>query len=207
MKTVPFYPGADKPLPPDIGDICGETAQALRNSLDNAGYEVAVGSGVVDPKYSAFPFARTRSQMVSALGRSKDLPKEIQSLFVGFQPFTGGDDLLWALNEMCNTDKHKMVIPIGAPLIRTGVSLESTGWFTMPDPHVWDREKNEMEMVTLARGSKLKAHFEMRITVSINGIEHVDGAAVLDVLHAQIETVKRILDTIEFESKRLGYIK
>jgi len=102
-----------QPLPPSIADATGEIVQNLRSALDNAAYAVAVGAGMTDPKNCAFPFARNLANIPSSIGRSKDLPKEIQSLFVGFQPFRGGNDLLWALNEMCNADKHKMVLPIG----------------------------------------------------------------------------------------------
>jgi hypothetical protein len=194
-------------LPPIIADICGEIVQGLRSSLDNAAFAVAVGSGKIDPKYCAFPFARNREQMINALGRSKDLPKEIQSLIVGFQPFIGGNDLLWALNEMANADKHKMVIPLGAPVSRTGVNLQVTGYFSMPDPHIWDREKNEMELFTLGPGAVPNIHFDLHISVAIHGVEIVDGKPVIQVLHPLCVLVERMIDTIEFESMRLGYVK
>jgi hypothetical protein len=136
-------------LPSSFGDITGDIVHNLRSALDVAAYSIAVGSGCQNPKYSAFPFAGSLSQMRQALGRTKDLPVPIQSLFVGFQPYLGGDDLLWALNEMCNTDKHKMLIPMGNVVVRVGADVRGTGYFSMPDPHIWNREKGEMDLITL----------------------------------------------------------
>src|SRR5260370_39007758 len=125
-------------LPPDLADITGDILHNLRSSLDVATYAIAVGAGSVDPKFSAFPFAGSLSQMANSLGRSKDLPVPIQSLIVGLGPYPGGDDALWALNEMCVTDKHKMLIPVGNVMVRTAAEVRGTGYFSMPEPHVWD---------------------------------------------------------------------
>ena len=99
-------------LPDSIADITADDISNLRSALDIAAYTVAVASGVQNPKNCAFLFAGSLAQMKNALGRSKGLPATMQSLFVRFRPYLGGDGILWALNEMCNTDKHKMLRPI-----------------------------------------------------------------------------------------------
>ena len=132
-----------KPLPSSFADIAGEMAQALRNALDNAGYAVAIASGCINPKFTAFPFAGSVAQMANTLGRSKDIPQQIQSLFCGFQPYPGGDDLLWALNEICVTDKHKMLVPIGTAILRYGANVHGTGFMSMPDRTFGTRKKRD----------------------------------------------------------------
>jgi hypothetical protein len=194
-------------IPVVIVDTIADCVQNLRNSLDNAAYAVAVESGKVMPKNAAFPFARSVTEMANSLGRSKDLPKEIQSLFCGFQPYLGGDDILWTLNEICNGDKHKYVIPIGTGMIRMAAGIEVTGYFSMPDPHVWNRAKNEMELVTLGPNSKFKYNFHFGFFVAFNDIQIVDGEPVLAVLDQLCGRVERILVSIEAESKRLGIVK
>jgi hypothetical protein len=77
---------------------------------------------------------------------------------------------------------------------------------SMPDPHVWDRENNEMELVTLGPGSTVNVHFELAITVAINAIDVIDGKPVLQIIHSMGNTVVRIIDTIEFEARRRGYL-
>ena len=53
-------------LPQSLADITGDIVQNLRNALDNAAYAVAVASGRTDPKFTAFPFAGSLSQMPQA---------------------------------------------------------------------------------------------------------------------------------------------
>jgi hypothetical protein len=196
-----------KELPSSIADTTADLVQNLRNALDNAAYAVAVASGKVEPKFTAFPFAGSIAQMANSLGRSKDLPKEIQSLFCGFQPYLGGDDILWALNEICNGDKHKIVIPIGTGMVRVAGGIEVTGYFSMPEPHVWNRTKNEMELVTLGPNAKFKYNFQFSFFVAFNDIQIVDGKPILGVIDELCGKVERIVVCIEAESRRIGLIK
>jgi hypothetical protein len=195
-----------RPLPHSIADITGDIVSNLRSGLDIAAYTVAVASGCQNPKNCAFPFAGSLAQMANSLGRSKDLPPPMQSLFVGFQPYLGGDDTLWALNEMCNTDKHKMLIPVGTAVVRLGAHVGGTGYFSMPDPHTWDRQKNEMDLITFGPGSEYKCFFDFHAFVAVNEIRAVDGKSVIEVLHKMGNRVLDILNVIEAESRRLGYI-
>jgi hypothetical protein len=195
------------PLPDSIGDITGDLVYNLRSALDNAGYAVAVASGRSSPKNTAFPFAGSVAQMANSLVRSKDIPEQIQSLFCGFEPYKGGDDLLWALNQICNGDKHKMVIPIGTGLVRVGAKVRGRGFFEMPDPHVWDRTKNEMVLITFGPKTEFKYDFDFRIFVAFNEVQIVDGQPVVRVLHRLGRKVQRILVGIEAESRRLGFVK
>lgn len=196
-----------KPLPESIGNILGDLVGNLRSSLDNASYAIAVASGKTDPKFTSFPFAGSRDQMAQSLGRSKDLPKEIHSLFCGFQPYLGGDDLLWLLNEICNSDKHKIVTPLGAGVIRRNTSIRTTGFFEMPDPPIWDRTKNEMVVVTLGPDTKFEYNFEFHIFVIFHDIRLVDGRPITPILDNLFGKIERILLAMEAESRRLGIVK
>ena len=196
-----------QPLPDSLGEIAGDIVHNLRSALDNAGYTVAVAMGIKDPKYCAFPFAGSLAQMANSLGRCKELPKEMQSLFVGFQPYFGGDNYLWALNEMCAADKHKMLTPIGTGIFRQKASVRGTGFFSMPDPHVWDRTRNEMDIITLGPNAEFDYTFEFQIFVAINDIKVVDGKPARNVLYKMGCKTFSVLETIESESRRLGCIK
>jgi hypothetical protein len=99
-------------IPEELADIAADAAIALRSALDQTGYATAGLAGKLDPKHSYFPFASDEASMgASVKGRCKDLPKEITSLFVGFQPYQGGNSALWAINELANCNKHRMLSP------------------------------------------------------------------------------------------------
>jgi len=195
-----------KPIPPSIADKTADVAISLRSVLDNAGYTLALAAGVKDPKHCAFPFAGDITKMGNNLGRSKDIPEKIHPLFCGFQPYKGGNDLLWALNEIANTDKHKMVIPIGQALRPYGTNVRGTGFFSMPQPHVWDRAKNEMVLIELGPGATFNYDFQFTFFIAFHDIEIVDGQPVVRTLHKIGEIVLRILNAIEAEARRLKIV-
>jgi len=195
-------------VPSDIAHITAEIVGNLRSALDAAGYSIALASGKGDPKSSAFPFAGSVNGMASQLsGRCKDIPSNIQSLFCGFQPYPGGDDLLWALNEICNTEKHKIVIPVGAGAFPMGASAHGTGFFEMPQPHVWNREKNEMVLITLGPGAEFNYHFGFRLFIAFGEIKVVSGSEVLRTLHKIGYKVNSVVVAIDAEARRLGIVK
>ncbi|HWZ31705.1 MAG TPA: hypothetical protein VNX18_10250 [Bryobacteraceae bacterium] len=196
-----------KEIPESIVDVTADAVQNLRNALDNAGYAVAIAAGAVNPLNTAFPFAPSVDKLANVLGRSKDIPEQIQSLFCGFQPYPGGNDLLWSLNEICVSDKHKMLIPVGTGVVRAGADVRGTGFFCMPNPHFWDRTKNEMELITLGPNAEFNYNFDFRLFVAFNDIKIVDGKPVLAVLYEIDSIVERILVAIEAEARRIKIFK
>ena len=193
----------------DMGDDFGEFAQNIRNALDNAGYAIAVAVGKPEAKNCAFPFAGSLDKTVSAIGRCADLPREIRSLFFGFQPYFGGDDLLCAVNEACNTDKHCTVIPAFTLFVSERVAIRGTRFFEMPLEHTWDGTKNEMVLMTLGPGAPddVKYDFQFSVFVTLNEIDAVKGQPILATAHAMGCKIESILMAIEAETRRLGIIK
>ena len=201
-----------KPFPEAFGNLVGDVVGNLREVLDTAGYAIAVAANSPKIKNTAFPFANNVSQMASSIGRSADLPKEIQSFFCGFQPYRGGDDLLWALNELCNGKKHKLVTTMGTIMWRGRAFAQGKGRpFSMPDPHRWDSTKDEMAVISLGPivgpDATWDYGFDFYPVVAIHEIPVVLGQPVLGVLYELCLKVESILLAIEAESRRLGIVK
>ena len=195
----------------DMGDVFGEFVQNLRASLDNAGYSTAASTGKPNAKNCNFPFARTIDHMVNAVGRCADLPREIQSLFCGFQPYLGGDDLLFAVNEACNTDKHKIVVPFFNVFVPSGIAVGGTRFFEMPLHHKWDSAKNEMELFTLGPDTPPNTRFDYNLQFAVfiatDEIEGIKGKPILGSAYAMGCKIHGIIRAIEVEALRLGFIK
>lgn len=196
-----------QPLPESIGNVLGDLVGNLRSALDVAAYDIAIASGKTNPKFTAFPFAGNIHQMANSLGRSKDLPEKIQPLFCGFQPYLGGDDLLWLLNELCVSDKHKVVIPMGVGMMRQQASVRTIGAFFMPNPHVWDATRNEMEIITFGPGTTFNYDFQFDFFVAFGDVKFVAGKPIAPVLDNLFGKVERILTAMEAEARRLGIVK
>jgi hypothetical protein len=190
----------------DIGDDFGEFAFNLRSALDNAGYSIARASGKPNSKNCNFPFSGSLDEWNT--GRCADLPREIQSLFFGFQPYFGGDDLLCAINAACNTDKHRSVVPAVNTVMREHASFIGTRFFEMPLKHAWDYAKNEMVLITLGPGSPsdIKYTFHFTAFVALGDIRGVAGQEILGVANAMGCKVESILMAVEAQCRRLKII-
>jgi hypothetical protein len=201
-----------RPFPEAFGNLVGDLVGNLREALDTAGYAIALALNNPDARNTAFPFASDVDHMASSIGRSKDLPKEIQSFFCGFQPYRGGDDLLWALNELCNGKKHKIITTMGTIMWRGRAFAQGKGRpFSMPEPHRWDSTKDEMVVLRLGPivvpDATWDYGFDFYPFVAIHEIPVVAGQPVLGVLYELCLKVESVLTAIEAETRRLGIVK
>jgi hypothetical protein len=128
----------------------------------------------------------------------------IHSLLCGFQPYEHGNDFLWALNKLSNTDKHKILQPFGTGIVRRFASMKGTGYFEMPDPHRWDAERNEMKIVTLGPETDFEYEFNFDVFVAFGEVEGLRGQDVIGKIHNIGTTVYRTLRAMEAECRRLG---
>src|SRR4051812_38190248 len=103
-----------KDLPPNLPCIVFDVANNLRATLDQCGYAASLASGRTNPKRAYFPFGDDLPGLDNNIVCRKiceHVPPEIVTLFRSFKPYKGGDDTLWALNKLCNTQKHCMLAP------------------------------------------------------------------------------------------------
>jgi hypothetical protein len=206
-------------LPEVLPCIVFDAVSNLRATLDQCGYASAVASGKANPKQTAFPFGDDLTGLDNNIIRRKvcnDLPPEIVSLFRTLKPYKGGNDSLWALNKLCNTQKHCALVPtqIGkASAFFTG-RFTSVGGSTIDivDPGGnlgWDPEKSEIIVFIGGGGAWATAKSDIAanvaITVAIEGIETQSGKPVVAALDAMRCIVEGILMATKTECRRLGF--
>lgn len=194
-----------KPLPVALEGIAVDAVNNLRSSLDQVMYALRPSTG---GRFAYFPFANEATNFGNAVnGRCKHLPQEIRDLIRAFKPYKGGDNLLWALNELCNTNKHGIICAAaiaGNTLNVSRATFHGGGpIFRAP---VWDRAKNEMELFRRNPGGTYEANFSVTTFVMISGIELVDGQPAIAVFHNFARIVERIVMAIEAEARRLGLV-
>src|ERR1700733_11477655 len=147
-----------KSLPLGVRDLAWEIVEETRSSLDQLGYACAVAGGKISPKSTYFPIADSAAQLetdVIGRGRCRDIPPDIVALFRSFQPYKGGNDAVWTLNQFCNGNKHRFVLPAGT-VAESGMSVDflympGGGQVLVP---TWDSTKNEMAVFTAPIGSE-----------------------------------------------------
>lgn len=94
--------------------ILGDAVHNLRTALDLAWYEISERFDLPLNK-AKFPFRETREELESAI---KGAPEIIQTLRLDkflldeIQPYSGGNNSLWALHRLDIEDKHRLIIPV-----------------------------------------------------------------------------------------------
>ncbi len=200
-----------QPLPDDLADIAFDIVSNLRASLDRAGYAVAVAAGRKGAD-AHFPFgADLADAQLKAQRRSKDIPKGIFDLMISHKPYKGGDRLLWALNKLCNTNKHEILSVVG--LASGGMHGLMTGggsnvmmniYLTNRWPPVWDSAKNEMTVFHVKHGVKPNMNVNIGMHVTLANIEGAESKSAVAVFGEIAGTVERILGAIDVEARRIG---
>lgn len=198
-----------EPMPRTLPGLAFDAVHSLRAALDQSAYACAVAANPKkSPVRAHFPFGESAARSTpsdSGGGLSRDIPRAIFDLLVSFQPYKGGDDLLWALNTLCNTETHKIVVPacvcVGGKMA-DAVDIHGPMTFFLPR---WDRAKNEM---LLARGTATFTHHNLRIATVIEmaSADVVVGKPALGVLTYLHGRVTEIVDAIEAEALKIGLL-
>lgn len=202
-----------KPMPEDLPGIAVDAINHLRSALDQAGFAVARAAGK-NGKSAHFPFGANLSEVQSrARGSSKDIPTAVFDIMVASKPYKGGNDFLWALNKICNTNKHEILVPVAtaaAGFHGKNVSYrkaDTPGGTLTFKPLIWDSVKNEVEYARLKGGGSLEGEFQFSFLIAIGKVEVIEGQPALEVFNAMASEVERVLVAIEGEARRSGLFK
>jgi hypothetical protein len=196
----------DDPIPIGLSEIAGDAIGNLRESLDHAVYGIAIAAGCKNPRNAYFPFSGKDTDFENNLrGRCKDVPEEVYPLFRRLKPYRGGNQVLFALNQVGIRNKHTLLVSMGAVTFDGGQDISGMGYFSMPTPHIWDSTKNEMELFTLGPGAKFEAHLQFGFAVAFSEIEGAEGFPALSVMGDFLTEVESIVSFIEEEARRLKY--
>jgi hypothetical protein len=198
-------------LPKEFEEIAGEILYNLRSALDHAVYGAALAfSKPTNPKLgtACFPFASDAAKFENALkGRCASVPIELYPIFRDCKPYKGGNELLWALNTIRGTDEHAIFVPAVTAAFVGGMEIDTIGWATMPYRPTLDSSKNEMEICTLAPGTKFHGNLQLAMYIAFGEVESVAGKNAGDTFQLFTKLVATIVSKIETESKRLGIVK
>jgi hypothetical protein len=196
-----------RPIPVGCIDAATEAIEALRSVLDQAAYAAAIASGKINPKKTSFPFGDDIAGLDNAITGykvCKDVPDDIVALFRGFKPYKGGNDPLWALNKLSNTNKHKLLAPFC--VFSGGFNVQSGfGPVTVLHPPQWDSVKNEITFAHSPVGHQFNYNIQLLVAVAFDEVETVRDKPAVSVLDDAARIVERILMATEAECRRLGF--
>ena len=194
-----------KPMPRPLRGHATDAAINIRNALDQAICSVTDLCRL--PTHSTyFPIAISETKFIETFkGPCGKLPKDIRDVISGAMPYKGGNDLLWALNSLANTNKHGILRPV----MLSNALIEMSGFelgTCIFDPPQWDSNKEELVLAKVPVGHKFQFNYETALFIAFNEIEFIDGQEVLAVLHHLCNMVEGIVMTIKAETKRIGLL-
>ncbi|HZL31417.1 MAG TPA: hypothetical protein VFC54_10210 [Pseudolabrys sp.] len=194
-------------FPDSWTDAAVESLEALRSALDQTGYAAAVLGGTPEPKNAYFPMGDTIADLDSVTGgRCKDLPAEVRTLFRGFDAHEGGNYALWALNKLCNANKHRLLIPVG---VGGGEMTMNRGIISGGDLYAprWNGAKNQLEFATIRPGGNLKYDAKITFHIAFDEFNKVKGGPAVGILNTIADEVQRVLLATKAECQRIGLLK
>jgi len=224
-----------KPMPAAILGITFDALNNLRSALDQSGYAVAIAARKTG-KNAHFPFGDNVTEVDDCKKRrSKNIPTEIFDLMLGFKPYLGGNDLLWALNKMCNANKHEIIIPIiiqhtsvtattNDERVAIQMRLGSRAWSSVEASSVAGGVRmtvtpkglpftssitlgdDEVEAFSVPSGQRSEYDLRFTFFVGVTKIDVVSGKPIDALLNDFANIVESVVAGIEAEAKRIGLV-
>lgn len=203
-------------LSDDLPHIIFDSANNLRSALDQTAFAVAVRhTSNPKPKSAKFPVGPTEADMlINEKGGCKDLPPEVRALFRSFKAYKGGNNALWALNELCNAPKHQLLYPLqiagGTTEMKPRsmvVSPREGQIFELHAPR-WDREKYELVFARMPTDVEFCGDFNVTFTVALDDVDEViRNQHPVAVLGAMAREVAEVINLTETACKAVGLIR
>jgi hypothetical protein len=191
--------------PAEWGAIIGDFAHNVRSALDSLTYQLALGEQTYYHKISrdtAFPISNDESLYKSSSGRMlKSLHPRHQAQIYELQPFNnlGENDPLWWLQDLNNSDKHRVINAAAGFPANASVGLPARGWavvqaYTLAAmlldgaPILWLHYDDPVA----ARETAPSVHIEAEILFA-EGSERVFGKPVLPTLNSILRRVEGVV--------------
>jgi hypothetical protein len=157
-------------------------------------------------KVAYFPFAKDVIYWPDKIkGLKNDLPAQIIAVFESFKPYKGGCNALWAINELANTQKHAILVPVGFGQARITYHEPNMPEITYAPPAIGSKTK----IVFYRSAEPFNRHPNIEIAYSVV-IEHpepiLQSQPPVGLLNTMSGIVQRILMCTEAECRRIGLI-
>lgn len=194
-----------KPLPEDLISVTADAINNLRQALDLAVYVALGATERVNPRRSKFPFAEN-AKAFEKDKIYKEFPAEIKPLFRSLRPYRGGNDYLWAFNDIRNKNQHRWLNPMMVACRGSSeVSQEMRSEFGVPLGK-WDPVNQEVIFAIFMEGKRAEYDGTLTFAVKFGQVEVVRDRPVIEILNIWAGMIESIVSKIEQEARRLGYI-
>jgi len=193
------------PIPDELELSATQAIGQLRSALDKA---VSAGSrqSGIDPnllRYSPFPFAVDKNQLVTKLasgkGNWRGIAPQLHEYLISLQPYKGGNDVLYAFGRRSNPVKHEDVLTIDASTnLVSPCSGPNGDTFTVNFSRVgtvWNKERTRAEIFRVKHSHNMD--FEAYFSVILNDAGILTGKDSIEAISEIVAIVNDIISGIE----------
>ncbi|NWF73353.1 MAG: hypothetical protein HXY51_09990 [Nitrospirae bacterium] len=197
-------------LPRAFADVSTDAIENMRAALDQAVYAIAVAHGITNHRVLrnvAFPFSKNVTDFHTRLkGACAGFPQEILTVLKSFKPYMGGNNTLWAINELANISKHQTLTTVAFRIV-AAYTHEISGMGNIIFPPQWDRPQNEFVLGTAMPNTRVKYSVGFGFNIGFDDIPVIAGKPIIGVLNDMASIVDRLIDEMESEGCRIGLFK
>ena len=139
----------------------------------------------------------------------KGIPKEIRSLLASYEPYDGGEEVVWAINELCRASKHRIIIPVnpGASVVFSHFEVAGgTSPVYVCDGQSILCDENEVIIARTELGSKYNYKATIAFGVAFGPVRPIEGREVFPNLNRMRDAVSVIVNELEQECKKISLI-
>jgi hypothetical protein len=157
------------PCSPEVPLAIGEFAYSLRSALDQLAWQLALLSGRMPSRDTAFPIHSTEDSGSEKrfTQLTRDIPAEAIEVIRSLQPYNLANSFrehpLWQLNQLCNLDKHcTMAVNSTSIDVDTGPPGE-------PTIDIYERELENGKELAVRREFKDQVYFRPKMPEMLFG--------------------------------------
>jgi hypothetical protein len=190
--------------------LATEIVEHTRASLDHATWASAYAhTRNPNLEFGVFPFASDADKLIDKIkGVSKDCPPQVQALLRKFEPYKGGNLLLFTLNDMCNLSKHALVTFMATATVAGTITGKAfRGPIQFLEPILLDPVKNEIPYMRVLKDTNPEHDPDFKIHPLIQWRENISEEPAIHVLNVMIQEANRIVGEIENECRRIGLVQ
>ncbi len=193
----------------DFAVVTGDAVNNLRAALDNAVYSRAVLNGHASPRHKtcSFPFGPDKRNFLNAVKGCTSVPDSIRTCLESLRAYKDvkeGNVFLWALNDLCNRDKHALITPLLTGFEDSRVVIRA-GSIEPPTNRSWLYKRNEIELFRTNTDVEYDLH--VSLAVAINEPDVLARKRLVPILERFATVVEAVLATLETEAKRIKLFK
>lgn len=122
----------------DLSLITGDAVHNLRSALDLLAWQLVEAHSGKPGDGTMFPIWHSEGQFLGGgPGRMRGAHPDAIKALRGLNPYKGGNESLWRLNRLDATDKHRLLLAVGAMHTETVLRFTLWGesrWQTIPNP-------------------------------------------------------------------------